>query len=387
MTLCERGERLGNKLRLTGKGRCNITNDCSTPELIENIPGNGRFLYSAFSQFDARDCQEFFRQAGLPLKVERGQRVFPVSDKAEDVVKILQKLMREAGVNVLYKARVMQVIFSRDANNDRVVRGVKLAKQIIEADAVILATGGASYPLTGSTGDGYSLAAGIGHYIETPRGALVPQETVESWPATLQGLALKNVRLSLFREESKLGEEFGEMLFTHFGVSGPIVLTLSRLLLDDTAKHHLVLNLKPALSEEQLDLRLQRDLAKNSRKMLSHSLDELLPKRLAPIIIEYAGLDPVKSSNSITRSERRQLARALTHLVINIAKPRPIAEAIVTAGGVRTKEVDPKTMASKLCQGLYIIGELLDVDGYTGGFNLQAAFAMGYVAGKSAAIV
>lgn len=354
-------------------------------ELVKNLPGNGRFLYSAFSRFNSQDCQRFFEEAGLPLKVERGQRVFPVSDSAQDVVDVLMKQLHQAGVQLVLNRRVKALRASGEGEAKR-VEGLLCEQTSCEADAIILATGGASYPLTGSTGDGYALAQSVGHTLVAPRGALVPQETVEEWPSRLQGLSLRNVRLSLFRGDKKIAEEFGEMLFTHFGVSGPIVLSLSRQLLDaEQQEYRFSINLKPALSPEQIDQRLQRDFQKNIRKQFKNALDELLPQKLIPVFIELSGISPQKPVHSITRIERQRIGELLTHLEMRIAKPRPISEAIVTAGGVAIREIEPKTMESKLCRGLYIVGELLDVDGYTGGFNLQAAFSSGYVAGQAAA--
>ena len=295
------------------------------------------------------------------------------------------KLLKQAEVDIQYSKRVRSLLFSESSENQPSVCGLRFDQGGLEADAVILATGGASYPLTGSTGDGYALATSAGHTIVSPRGALVPQETTEQWPLHLQGLSLRNVRLTLYRGDKQIGEEFGEMLFTHFGISGPIVLSLSRLLLDASDKEYrFVLNLKPALSPEQIDARLQRDFQKFSRRQLSNGLDDLLPQKLIPVFIELSGIPADKPVNSITRAERLHLAEMFRSLMMHVSKPRPLGEAIVTAGGVTIREVDSKTMASKICQGLYLAGEVLDVDGYTGGFNLQAAFSSGYVAGKSA---
>ena len=349
------------------------------------MPGNGRFLYSAFSRFDSKACQKFFADAGLTMKVERGMRVFPASDKAEDVVNVLFDAVKKEGVGVIMGKRVSDLIICEDESGVKSITGVRLGDRQIMADAVIIATGGASYPLTGSDGSGYALAREAGHSIVLPRGALVPLETVENWPRELQGLSLRNINLGLYKDGKLLSEEFGEMLFTHFGVSGPVVLTLSRLLLDGKGEYSLRLNLKPALTVEQLDLRLQRDFHKAINKQYKNCLTDLLPRKLIPIIVRLSGIEEDKPVHSITRVERLHLCGLLTNLEMTVSQSRPIAEAIVTAGGVNLKEVDPKTMASKVCRDLYFAGELLDIDGYTGGFNLQAAFATGYVAGKAAA--
>ena len=380
--LLERNERLGKKVVITGKGRCNVTNDADLPTLIKNMPGNGRFLYGAFTVFSSYDCQQFFESLGVRLKVERGNRVFPESDRSFDIVDALKSFLTQHKVTVHLGSRVERILVSEGR-----VSGVQVNGRIIDADRVVLCTGGSSYPATGSTGDGYRLASELGHSIVEPRPALVPLETKESWPKDLQGLALKNITLTLSQNGKQLGSEFGEMLFTHFGISGPIVLSLSRLVTHKRKDAPIVasINLKPALSLEQLDSRLQRDFAQNIRKHLRNALDELLPQKLIPVVIDQAGLDAGKEVHQITRQERQNLLKALTELSMTVQGPRPLKEAIVTAGGISTKEVNPKTMESKLVTGLYLAGEVLDVDGYTGGFNLQAAFSTGFVAGKSAA--
>ncbi|MGI6343696.1 MAG: NAD(P)/FAD-dependent oxidoreductase [Bacillota bacterium] len=383
VTLLEKNERLGKKMVITGKGRCNVTNDCDVPTLVANMPGNGRFLYSAFTALDSQALQNFLEQQGVRLKVERGQRVFPASDRSFDVIDGFRRFLTSAGVQTQLRTQVEQLLLGPDR-----VRGVIANGEAVQADAVIIATGGASYPATGSTGDGYALAGQAGHTIVPPRPALVPLETVEDWPRQLQGLTLRNIRLTFRQGGATLGSEFGEMLFTHFGISGPLVLTLSRLVTHRQAPMPITasINLKPALDEQQLDRRLQRDLEKLSRKQLKNALDELLPQRLIPVVIEQAGLDPEKPAHQISRPERQQLAQTLTDLTLSIRGTRPLAEAIVTAGGVDTREVDPRTMESRLLPGLHFAGEVLDVDGYTGGFNLQAAFSTGYVAGRAAAL-
>lgn len=380
--LLEKNDRLGKKLVITGKGRCNVTNDADLNTLVKNIPGNGRFLYSAFTTFGSRELQRLLEEHGVPLKVERGNRVFPESDRSFDVVDGLRRALEMSRVEVRFKAMVSRLL----VEDGRVV-GLMVNDRPLDCQAVILCTGGASYPATGSTGDGYRLAAEVGHTIVPPRPALVPLETVEDWPKSLTGLALRNVELTIWQGNRKLAQEFGELLFTHYGISGPIVLTVSRWVTHSKGSQPLIasLNLKPALSEEQLDRRLQRDLQKYQRKAIKNALDDLLPKRLIPVVIAAAELPPEKPAHQITRAERMRLADCLTALRLTIKGPRPLSEAIVTAGGVSTKEIDPKTMQSKLVTGLYFAGEVIDVDGYTGGFNLQAAFSTGYLAGEKAA--
>ena len=384
VTLWERNERLGRKLALTGKGRCNITNDAPLDELIKQMPGNGRFLYSAFSRFSAQDTINFFSQdLQLPLKTERGRRVFPLSDSAPQVVDALQKEMQRLGVKIHFKRRACQLLLK-----DGQIYSLRDTKGNQEsAQAVIIATGGLSYPATGSTGDGYRLAAQVGHTLVEPLPSLVGLETVESWPFALSGLSLKNVTLAVYQADKLLGEEFGELLFTHFGVSGPIVLSLSRLvttLPNQGAGVRLSIDLKPALSLEQLDDRLLRDLQAASRKQLQNALDGLMPAALWPVVLKISELNPHKIANQISRTERAKLAELLKNLPLTVHSPRSIAEAIVTVGGINVREVDPKTMQSRLCPNLYLVGELLDIDGFTGGYNLQAAWSSGYLAGLSA---
>ncbi len=380
--LLEKNERLGKKLVITGKGRCNVTNDADAGTLVKNIPGNGRFLYSAFAAFGSQDLQHFLQDHGVVLKVERGNRVFPQSDRSFDVVDGLRLALERSNVEVRLRSHVSELLQEQGR-----VAGLVVNEQPLYCDAVVICTGGASYPATGSTGDGYRLAAAVGHTIVPPRPALVPLETKEEWPKTLPGLALKNVQLAILQGDRTLFKEFGEMLFTHYGISGPIVLSASRFVTHGKGSQPFIasINLKPALTEEQLDQRLQRDLTKYQRKEIKNALDELLPKRLIPIVINAAGLEVDKPVHQITRGERQALLLALTDLRLEISGPRPLTEAIVTAGGVSTKEIDPKTMQSKLVPGLYFAGEVIDVDGYTGGFNLQAAFSTGYLAGQSAA--
>ena len=342
-------------------------------------------MYSCFSEFANQELIEFFARYGLKVKVERGQRVFPESDNAAQVVEVLLRAMREAGVRLITRCEVrgLRVVDGR-------IAGVDTGQGIVTASAVVLATGGLSYPGTGSTGDGYRWAEAVGHQIIEPRPGLVPLVTVEPWVKRLQGLALKNTRATAFDgRDRKINEDFGELLFTHFGLSGPIILSMSR----DIAQYiyregkpvRIELDLKPALSEEKLDARLQRDLSQQSRKLFKNALDGLLPAKMVPVVIDLSGIDPGKPCHQVNRAERMGLGQLLKHLTLTVTATRPIAEAIVTAGGVNIREVDPRTMQSKLVPGLFFAGEILDVDGYTGGYNLQACFSTGYVAGRSAA--
>ncbi|MGE5561650.1 MAG: NAD(P)/FAD-dependent oxidoreductase [Chloroflexota bacterium] len=386
VVLLEKMPALGRKLSITGKGRCNLTNNADRDQIIANLPGNGQFLYSALTAFGAADTIAFIEALGVPTKTERGGRVFPVSDRAADVVAAFRRELNRLGVEVRLRTPAASLVVQ-----DGAVTGVKLGDGVsVPAAAAIITTGGASYPGTGSTGDGYRMAAAVGHTIITPRPSLVPLETVEEWPAEAQGLALKNVRVRAYASDgSRLGEEFGEMLFTHFGVSGPCILTLSRsvtaYLERDGRAAAIAIDLKPALSDEELDLRLQRDFGEYSRKHFSNALDDLLPRKLIPVIVRLSGIGAERPVHQITRSQRLGLVALLKELRLNIRGPRPLTEAIVTAGGVATREVDPRTFASKLVRGLYFAGEVLDVDGFTGGYNLQAAWASGRAAGRAAA--
>ncbi len=378
--LLERMDRVGRKMSITGKGRCNITNASDLQEILKNIPGNGKFLNSSMRAFDNEDVIRFFEDAGVPVKVERGNRVFPVSDHASDVVEAMLGRLHDLGVRIQTHARVKEILAENGS-----VKGVRLESGVEEkADAVILAVGGASYSGTGSSGDGYGIARQLGHTVTHILPALVPLETEEDWPKEAQGLSLRNVRAALFSDGKKLKEEFGEMLFTHFGVSGPIILSLSRTAAAELASGsfvELVINLKPALSQEKLDQRIRRDFEEQLRKQVKNSLNGLLPAKLIPIVIDLAYLDPEKQVNQVTQEERKRLGETLQHLALTITKTRPLAEAIVTAGGVSVKEINPKTMESKLVHGLYFAGEVVDVDALTGGYNLQAAFSMGAAAG------
>jgi len=378
----EKNGKAGRKLLITGKGRCNITNDCSMEELMANIPGNGRFLYSVFNQFNNRDIIAFFESINVPVKTERGNRVFPVSDRSIDVVKALVNYARSSGTRFLYESPVGEIC----CENGRVT-GVKLKNNdYYELDSVILAAGGLSYPMTGSDGDGYRLARALGHTVTELKPSLVPLETEESWVPELQGLTLKNVGLTAFDNKGrKVYHEQGEMLFTHFGVSGPMILSASRHIMDCGYKGaYFLIDLKPALDEEKLDLRLQRDFAKYSRKQFGNSLSDLLPRSLIPVFVRLSGIPSDKPVNQVTKAERRELVKLLKGIKVTVSRPRPIEEAIVTAGGISTKEINPSTMESKLVKGLYFAGEIIDVDAYTGGFNLTIAFSTAYVAAINA---
>lgn len=369
---------LGKKLRITGKGRCNITNTADVEEAMQNIPTNSRFLYSALYSFTNDDIISLLNSLGVPTKVERGGRVFPESDSAKDVADALKRYA--LGKNVEWiKDKAISVI-----TQDGKVTGVKLAKTSIEVDSVIVATGGASYPLTGSTGDGYRMAQELGHSIIEPKPSLVPIVTNEKWVAEVMGLSLKNVSITMINEKGKkIYSDFGEMLFTHFGISGPIALSAScHLKKAKSAK--IYLDLKPALTQEQLDKRVCRDFEKYVKKHLQNALDDLLPKNLIPIVIRLSELDPHKEVSSITKEERRRLVSVIKSIELTVKGTRPIDEAIITSGGIKVSEINPSTMESKLISGLFFAGEVIDVDAYTGGYNLQIAYSTGYLAGENA---
>ena len=377
----ERNDKPARKVMITGKGRCNVTNNCTMiNELIANVPTNGRFLYSAFSRFMPIDTMEFFEDMGVPLKVERGNRVFPESDKAVNIVDALNSFSQDAGAKRI-KGRVTELIA-----DDNSIKGVVLEDGTeYEADSVIIATGGVSYPLTGSTGDGYELAKQVGHTVTELKPSLVPLVCHEGFCTDLQGLSLKNVAISVIDTHSykEIYKDFGEMLFTHFGVSGPMILSASSHLKDITPRRYEIhIDLKPAVSYEQLDKRIQRDFLENTNKNFINALDSLLPKKLVPVIVRLCGIKPATKVNQITKEQRASLVNLLKDLKITVLRYRPIEEAIVTSGGISTKEIDPKTMESKLCKGLYFAGEVIDVDAYTGGFNLQIAFSTGRLAGE-----
>ena len=380
VTLLEKMNFVGKKMGITGKGRCNITNASDMSEFIKNTPGNGKFLYGAYERFTNEDLLQLLHDAGLETKVERGGRVFPASDSALDVRNTFMKLMKHYGVDVHLEEPVKKILVA-----DGVVNGVVTDKETYFADAVVIATGGKSYPATGSTGDGYILAAEVGHKITDIRPSLVPIVTEESWVKDLMGLSLKNVELSVIAKNKVQAKMFGEMMFTHFGITGPIVLSLSHTVGKLMRKKNigvigLDINLKPALSPETLDKRLQKDFDLYSKKQLINGMKDLLPNRLIPLIIELSGIDHQKSINQISKEERQQLGYMLQHMPLTVKGLRPVEEAIVTAGGISLKEFNPKTMESKLVKGLYGAGEVLDIDAFTGGYNLQAAFSTGYVA-------
>ena len=380
VTLLEKMNYVGKKMGITGKGRCNITNACDMSDFIKNTPGNGKFLYGAYERFTNEDLLQLLHDAGLETKVERGGRVFPASDSALDVRNTFMKLMKHYGVDVHLEEPVKKLLI-----DDGVVTGVVTDKETYHADAVVIATGGKSYPATGSTGDGYILATQAGHTITDIRPSLVPIVTEESWVKDLMGLSLRNVELSVVAKNKVQAKMFGEMMFTHFGITGPIVLSLSHTVGQLMRKKNigtigLDINLKPALSPETLDKRLQKDFDLYSKKQLINGMKDLLPSRLIPLIIELAGIDPQKPINQISKEERQQIGYMLQHMPLTVKGLRPVEEAIVTAGGISLKEFNPKTMESKLVKGLYGAGEVLDIDAFTGGYNLQAAFSTGYVA-------
>ncbi|MBR6510531.1 MAG: NAD(P)/FAD-dependent oxidoreductase [Clostridia bacterium] len=381
ITVIEKNERPLRKVMITGKGRCNVTNNTDNDTLIKSVVRNCRFLYSAFATFSSGDTISFFENSGIPLKTERGNRVFPVSDKAVDIVDALVKTAKKKGIKFI-NGRVSEIL-----TTESLVSGVLLESgEEISADSIILATGGASYPVTGSTGDGYKLAKTLGHTIIEPQPSLIPFVCHEGFCSKLSGLSLKNVTLSVFEEGKKkpVFSDMGEMLFTHFGISGPLVLSASAYLKDiETNKYTAVIDLKPALSIEQLDTRILRDFSELQNKDFINSLDKLLPKSLIPIIINLSGIDPREKVNHIDKQSRKKLCEIIKGLTLNIIGTRPIEEAIITRGGISVKEINPATMESKLIKGLFFAGEIIDVDALTGGFNLQIAFSTGFLAGKS----
>ena len=373
-------DRLMHKLSITGKGRCNVTNDCDIDTLMQNIPRNPRFLYSAFSRCSSADVMVFFEKAGVPLKVERGRRVFPVSNKASDIVSALKHEMDAAGVAVKLNTRVKKLLVENG-----VCIGVRTADgQEYRADSTLLATGGASYPRTGSTGDGYRLAQQVGHTVISPVPSLIPLETKEDDAREMQGLSLRNVTLTVTEGKKKLFSELGEMLFTHFGVSGPLVLSASSRMKHDRLSDTLItVNLKPGLTPEQLDARLLRDFAEVPNRAIGNILKGLLPASMIPVMLRRAELSAEKKAHDITKAERIRLCEHIQRFTLHPTAMRPVTEAIITRGGVSVKEVDPNTMESKLLKSLYFSGELLDVDAFTGGYNLQIAFATGFAAGMN----
>ena len=380
VTVLEPNERLGKKLNITGKGRCNVTNCAGLQELLANVPRNGKFLYSAFSRFDGHDAMDFFESLGVALKVERGNRVFPVSDRSFDISAALERRMKALHVEVV-RDRASSLLLS-----DGAVRGVRGGQQDYPGDAVVLATGGVSYPATGSTGDGFRMAAEAGHTITPLQGSLVPLQEAGNLCAELQGLSLRNVELSVFENNKKIYTDFGEMLFTHFGVSGPLVLSASAHMRHWGKKaYHLEIDLKPAHDEQQLDRRLLSDFEKHCNSDFCNALGDLLPQKMIPIMVKLSEIPAHQKVHEITREQRRGLLQLLKHFPIVVSGLRPVADAIVTSGGVKVGEIDPKTMESKIVKELYFAGEMIDVDAYTGGFNLQIAWATGKAAGEAAA--
>ena len=386
--LLEKMQGLGRKLLITGKGRCNITSSLDMDEFIKNTPGNGMFLYSCYQQFTNQDMISFLKQEGLEVKEERGNRIFPITDKSIDVLKCFTKKIKELGIKIKYSTRVEEILVENNHIVGVIAEGVK-----IKADKVILATGGKSYPLTGSTGDGYELVKKLGHTITKIQPSLVPLESYEkNMCKNLQGLSLRNVKIQLEDVEKNkiIYEDFGEMVFTHFGVSGPTILSSSAHLvryknIEQKLKNNkiiLKIDLKPALTEQKLDERILRDFSKQNNKQFKNSLNELLPQKLIQTIVERSNIDQNKKVNEITKEERKRLVSLLKEFCLKIKSFRPIEEAIITSGGINIKEINPKTMESKIVKGLYFAGEIIDVDSYTGGFNLQIAYSTGYVAGQ-----
>ena len=378
VTLFERNEKLGKKLYITGKGRCNVTNVAERDAFFEHVLRNPRFLYSAFSHFDNKDLMERIEQAGVPLKTERGGRVFPVSDKSSDILRACEKIVRESGVTVRLNAHVDEVL-----TQDGAVSGIRIGSQTLACEAVVVATGGISYPQTGSTGDGYDFARATGHAVEEPVASLVPLVTEELWPRELAGLTLKNITLTAEKKGKEVFSELGELLFTHFGISGPLVLSLSGVIAGQPAGTRLAIDLKPALSREQLDARLLRDLQEGARQQVKTALHALLPQRLLEIVLELAGIDGALPVGQLNKTMRLQLVEMLKALPLTVSGARGLNEAVVTRGGVSVKDVNASTMESKRVKGLYFAGEVLDIDATTGGYNLQIAWSTGALAGDS----
>ncbi|MCQ2458380.1 MAG: NAD(P)/FAD-dependent oxidoreductase [Clostridia bacterium] len=383
VTLLEHNEKLGKKVYITGKGRCNLTNCCDTDEFTRQVARNPRFLYSALSHFSPADMMELLEKAGCPVTVQRGRRVFPATEKASDVTRALTGLLRGYGVEMMLNTEVRRVLTA-----DGRVSVVELAGGVcMSADAVIVATGGKSYPVTGSTGDGYRFAQQLGHTVLPPKPVLSALVTEESWPCELQGLSLRNVTVTVKQGKKTLYEELGEMLFTHFGISGPLTLEASCHLPDDLSTVQLLIDLKPGLDREQLDARLRREFGENGKKQLRNVMPSLLPGKLAEIFPDLCGIGADTVCNQITGAQREKILSMLKALPVALRGFRPLDEAIVTRGGVNVKEIDPKTMESKLVGGLYFAGEVIDVDAHTGGYNLQIAFSTGALAGACAGAV
>ena len=375
--LIERNDRLGKKLLITGKGRCNVTNNCPSDEVLRNIPRNGRFLYSALDGFDTAAVMDFFESNGCPLKTERGNRVFPVSDRSQTVLDALKGAMDRAGVTVSHgRVKSVQTV-------DGAISGVMTDREVIPCKWVILATGGLSYPTTGSSGDGYAMAKTLGHTVTACEGSLVPLETEGHDAQDMQGLSLRNVGIKLLNEKGKtLYKDFGELLFTHFGVSGPTVLSASAHM---KGQCMLSIDLKPALDEGKLDSRILRDLETYKNRTMENALTDLLPRSMIPVVLRRCEIDSAMQANSLTKQQRHALVQILKNFTLTVTGKRPVAEAIITSGGIKVSEIDPRTMGSKLVQGLYFAGEIIDCDAYTGGFNLQIAWSTAHAAGIAAA--
>lgn len=379
VTLLEKNHRVGRKILITGKGRCNITSDCDIEELIENVPTNGKFLYSAFYTFTNDDVIKMFNDLGVKTKTERGKRVFPESDKAHDIANALEKQIKNKKVNLILNANVDKVI----AKNNKIEKVVLKDKKEIKCDAVIVATGGLSYPLTGSTGDGYKFAKSLGHTVVDTKPSLIGIEVQEKFVSELEKLSLRNIAITVYNSKNKkVYDDFGELEFTKFGLDGPVIKSASCRMKDTTKENYkIVVDLKPALDEEKLDKRIQKDFQKYTNKKFEKALDDLLPKKLIPIIINLSGIDKEMVVHQISREQRKNLVKLLKNFTFTVKRYRPIEEAIVTSGGIKVSEINSSTMESKLIEGLYFAGEVIDVDAYTGGFNLQIAFSTGYLAG------
>ncbi|WP_455540034.1 NAD(P)/FAD-dependent oxidoreductase [Terrisporobacter sp.] len=379
--LLEKQHRLGRKLLITGKGRCNITNNCEVEELIENVPTNGKFLYSAFYTFTNYDAMNMFTSLGVKIKTERGRRVFPESDKALDVAKALEKQIRDKNVKVILNAKVNKIV-TKDNTIEKVIYN---NDEIIKCDSVILATGGLSYPLTGSTGDGYKFAKSLGHTIITPKPSLIGIEVREEFVKDLEKLSLRNVSIKVLNSKNKkIYDDFGEMEFTKYGLDGPIIKSASCRMKDTSKENYkIILDLKPALDEEKLDKRIIKDFTKYTNKNFENALDDLLPKKLIPIIIELSEIPRHMKVNQISKQQRLNLVHILKNLAFTVKRYRPIEEAIITSGGIKVGEINASTMESKIVKNLFFAGEIIDVDGYTGGFNLQIAYSTAYLAGMN----
>ena len=379
VVLLEPNKMLGKKLRITGKGRCNVTNHCDVKTILANIPGDGRFLYSALNRLGPQDTMALFESLGVPLKTERGSRVFPVSDRSHDVANALERAYAHAG------GRVVHAAATDILTQDGAVSAVVTTEGTIDCDAAVICTGGLSYPLTGSTGDGYRLARQLGHTVTPTRPSLVPLESDDPWCAEMQGFSLRNVTLTVYDEQNKvIYSDLGEMLFTHFGVSGPLVLSASAHMRDFSQhKYRLSIDLKPALDEKKLDARILRDFQKYTNRDFKNALYDLSGHAMIPVLVRLSGIPEDTKVNAITREQRHKLVELFKHFPVSVTGTRPIDEAIITSGGVSLKEVNPRTMGSKLVSGLYFAGEVLDLDAYTGGFNLQIAWSTGYVAGSA----